>query len=216
MDKFIPLFEEFVETALAEPTSGQRAAVAQGKDLVTPAQHALCYLIAKGKKMALQQPYNKIDSNSELAAHAGLNPQTAQHRVIEYQVLMGIREPRTGDEHLVDDRESEIIHKMFNKFENMPVESIATIANETFTPENEEIGMAKWNDLKNRQKASNTKTKMNQKETNKKIKDDILFNVKGMRALNKLGEGAAEQIIKKVAAKYEVPVAQVRKLYQEV
>lgn len=217
MKKFRGLFESFVEDQVEQTlTSGQRAALSRGHDLVTKSQHALCYLIAKGKKSVLRQPYNKFDSNSELVAHAGLNPETAKHRVIEYEVLMGKKEPRAGDEHLINDRESELIHHYFNSFENMDPYQVAELADESFTPENQEIGMSKLMDQRNKQKASQTKTKMNRQQEDNSIKNDIKFNVNGYRAMNKAGEGMSDLVIKKVAAKYGIPEAHVRKLYNEV
>jgi hypothetical protein len=134
LDDFGKFVNESSETE-EKLTRGEKAALAQDKDLLTDAQAAVCYLYAKdqshkiyakgGKGAVISDAIGTAQKN-DVADSIGLKAQSFSRAVKKMRILLGKDEQ--GEEALYPKLE-----KLFAHFEDMTTNQVADLAKSAFT-----------------------------------------------------------------------------------
>lgn len=143
-------------------SKGEKIALSAGKEITTPAQFAVCYLVAKGQENKMRN----IGMSDNYGAEAGMKPETYRRAVNKFGLLI------KGQDEDEDETDKEAIYpkirSAYNDFSNMTTDQVIILAKETFTDELKELGYnyqfqadAKKNKYSTEAKARKSKTETN-------------------------------------------------------
>jgi len=125
-----------METQLEVLTPGERAAYAQGKDIITNEQMAVCYVCAKNRLLDKDTTFKGI--GNDIALEAGMNQETFRRTCNKFELIL-------SDRH--DDPEyikGEVIYakilKAHEKYSEMSNQELMDLAYGSFTEENRMLG----------------------------------------------------------------------------
>lgn len=149
--KHLILFEDFDQMGDINPggapelSSGEKAALEKGLEILTIEQAAVCYLYAKGlqneiyRAMTTADEYSpsgyRTDTPDDLSLLIGIKRRSFDFAVTKMKILLG----------LIDQGNQAIYPKIldfFNEFEEIGPSAVAEIAKNAFTPEAMDKGKA--------------------------------------------------------------------------
>lgn len=144
-------------------TKGERTAYAQGLEILTLPQLAVCYIVAKFELNERVPPFMPMPAN-EFSVAGGFKPMTYKHAVNKFKLLLqGLGE----DEEATRKESIRPKHKLaFAKFFEMKNSEVLEVAQEAFTEENERKGLVYLYDSKATVEASADKVKQRNKTIN--------------------------------------------------
>lgn len=194
-------------------SSGEKAALAQGKDLITEPQMAVCYTVAYYANIGSKVYFGANLNHDDLSVDSGMHPETYRRTVNKFGL-------RFNDQH--EDEEfvkSEIVYEKilnhYEKFQKQKIEDILNFAKTAFTPEAREIGqMLKDKFLQDRKKhADKAALKKKQFDESIKFKVQSLYNSLKTKFDHKK---AKKMALDKIAAEMKTDFKEVEKVFKAV
>lgn len=198
---------EFEAMETENLTSGEKAALSRGMDLMTEEQAAVAYLLACEKSRLIWEAMGVVGlpktplSAEELAKQIGMKILSFLYAVKKFRILMGKEEQ--GEQAIYDK-----LIKFFNKFDMMSPEAVASIAQGAFTPEAAEKGATYAEDF---YKAKEMKG-LDKRKMEAQIRSDVNSYIRGFEKLGYSYPDAKRKAINKVANETQIPAAKVEEI----
>lgn len=190
-----------------ELTSGEKAALTRGMDLLTEAQAAVAYLLALGKSNLIWKTMGLVGLGStpisveDLSKQIGMKILSLIYAMKKFKILMGKEEQ--GSQVIY-----EKIIKFFNKFDTMNPEDVASIAQAAFTPEAAEKGEEYTQQFSQKKEVKSMEKRKKEFELRQYV--NTIINTYG-----KMGYGYPEskkKAINRVSKEMNIPPAEIEKI----
>lgn len=178
-----------------ELTSGEKTALASGKEIISESQLAVCYLCAQAKTMDREVNFGS-GIGSDLAVECGLNPESFRRTCNKFELILQDR--HEDEEYTSSEAVYPKILNAYTKFAELRFQDVMSLAAEAFTPENKKIGQ----ELKEAHSGKLKKYAQVKKQVDEKIKFSLMDVYNSLKRAGISGEKAKEMAIGKMCKEH--------------
>ena len=190
-------------------SSGEKTALASGKDILTESQLAVCYLCADARVMEREVSFGS-GIGSDISVECGLNPESFRRTCNKFELIL---QDRHEDEEFTS---SEAIYPKilaaYAKFAEMRRSELLDLAHQAFTEDNKKVGQA----LKDAHSGKLKKYAQVKKQLDEKLKFKLMDVYNGLKRAGINGEKAKEMAISKVCKEDEKERSEVLRIWNLV
>jgi len=190
-------------------SSGEKTALASGKEVLTEEQLAVCYLCADARVMEREVAFGK-GIGSDIGAECGLNPESFRRTCNKFELIL---QDRHEDEEYTS---SEVIYpkilSAYAKFADMNRSDVMDLAHKAFTEDNKKVGLA----LKEAHSGKLKKYAQVKKQLDEKLKFKLMDIYNSLKRAGINGDKAKEMAISKICKEDEKERSEILRIWNLV
>lgn len=177
-------------------TTGEKTALASGKEIITESQMAACFICAESRVMSKDAQFG-LGIGSDIGVECGMNPESFRRTCNKFELIFQDR--HEDEEYTASEAIYPKILLLYEKFINMNRKDVLEIAIESFTEDNKKIGL----ELKEAHSGKLKKYVQLKKNMDEKIRFKLMDLYNGLKSAGVKGDKAREMAISKICKENE-------------